>query len=145
MITTAIIVQIIAVVESLFSNRRIYDKIGDIALDRSASLHGYSFLVAEIRNNIRGGMTRDDAIIAAIELCIRQDVLKTFLKDHFEEVIKMLNYEYDAEAEKRIIRQEGRSEGRQEGVDILAKFLKDGLPVDEALEKARKVLDNQNA
>ena len=72
---------------------------GEAAFDRSASLQGYAFLVAEIRKNIRSGMTRDNAIIAAIELCIKQDVLKAFLKDHFEEVVKMLNYEYDAEAE----------------------------------------------
>jgi hypothetical protein len=65
---------------------------GDAALDRSSSLMGYSFLIAEIRKNMRNGMTRDNAITTAIDLCIKQDLLKTFLKDHFEEVVKMLNY-----------------------------------------------------
>ena len=48
----------------------------------------------------------------------------------------MLNYEYDAEAERRVLLQESRQEGRQEGIDLVAKLLKQGLSVDDAIEKA---------
>jgi len=140
---------------------------GESALGRSASLKGYSFLIAEIRRNQSGGMPRDAAITTAMDLCIRQDILKTYLEDHYSEVIKMLNYEYDADAERRVIRQEsfeegiekgikkgikkgrqegikkgrqeGQQEGRQEVIDLIAKLLKEGLSPDEAIVSAKKV------
>ena len=64
----------------------------------------------------------------------------------------MLNYEYDAEAEKRVLRQESREEGREEGrqeggnegIDLVVKFLKDGLTLDEAQNKARKAIMKSN-
>ena len=46
-------------------------------------------------------MTRDKAIIAGIDACIASDVLTVFLTEHYLEVSKMLNWEYDAEAEKK--------------------------------------------
>jgi len=83
-------------------------------------------------------MTRDDAITTAIELCIKQDILKTYLEANYTEAIKMLNYEYDAEAERRVIRQEGRREGRQEGIDLVVKLLQAGLSADDAIAKAKR-------
>jgi len=120
---------------------------GESALGRSASLKGYSFLIAEIRRNQSGGMSRDAAITTAIDLCIRRDILKTYLEDHYSEVIKMLNYEYDADAERRVIRQESLQEGRQEGqqegrqevIELIENLLKDGLSPDEAIASAKKV------
>ena len=61
----------------------------------------------------------------------------------------MLNWEYDADAERRVLRkealeeglqqgrQEGRQEGKQEGAELLAKLIKDGIPLDEALERVK--------
>jgi predicted transposase YdaD len=51
-------------------------------------------------------------------LCIEKGVLETFLKENYLEVVKMLNYEYDAEAERRVLAQESRTEGRKEGIEI---------------------------
>jgi hypothetical protein len=129
-----------------------YDS-GEPALKRSASLHGYAFLISEIRNNMQAGMSRDDAIIRAIDFCIKHDILQTFLKDHYQEVTKMLNYEYDAQAERRILRQEGRQEGIQEGmqegmqkgmqkerqemIKLMLKVQRGNITIDEALNKAR--------
>ena len=105
------------------------------ALRRSESLSGYSFLVSEIRKNLRNGMTRDKSIITAIDLCIENNVLAEFLREHYQEAIKMLNYEYDAEAERRVIRQETW----QEAMDTLAELLKKGFPLEIALEKAKEL------
>jgi len=86
-------------------------------------------------------MTRDKAIVAAIDTCIMMDVLTEFLTEHYLEVSKMLNWEYDAEAEKRVITEEaveqGRQEGRQEGAELLVKMVNEGTPIDEALEKIK--------
>jgi predicted transposase/invertase (TIGR01784 family) len=122
-----------------------YDS-GEAALGRSSSLQGYAMLIAEVRKNLHTDMARDEAIVAAINDCIDQGILQTFLHEHYGEVAKMLNNEYDAEAERRVLRQEGKQEGRQEGkqeglqegVDMLAKLLLEGIPLEEALEKAKK-------
>ena len=123
---------------------------GETALDRSISLQGYSFLVAEIRKNILNGMTRDKAIVAATKFCIKNNVLESFLKDNYWKVIKMLNYEYDAEAEKRVLLREGQRKGlrrgRQEGwnecIDVLTQLLKEGQPLDVAIANAKKAAAN---
>jgi len=89
---------------------------GEEALARSSTLQGYSHLISEIRNNINTGMTRDKAIVTAIDSCISQGVLVDFLTELYMEVSRMLNWEYDADAEKRVIRNESREEGRMEGL-----------------------------
>ena len=81
-------------------------------------------------------MTRDSAITTAIDLCIKQDILRTYLESHYSEVTKMLNYEYDAEAERRVLKQEGQ----QEAIELLVKLLQDGVPLEEAREMARQSL-----
>ena len=108
---------------------------GEASLGMSDSLNGYAFLVAEIRKNIHSGMTRDEAIANAIELCIKQDILQEFLTKHYLEVVKMLSWEYDAAAEKRVLLQEGRLEG----IELLAKLLREGMPFDDALETAKRI------
>ena len=89
---------------------------GETALTRSVTLQGYSLLVDKIRKNESTGMPRDKAIIKAMDSCIDEDVLVEFLTTHYTEVLKMLNWEYDADAVERVIRYEEREEGRKEGL-----------------------------
>jgi predicted transposase/invertase (TIGR01784 family) len=100
---------------------------GEAALDRCTPLNGYSFLIAEIRKRLQEGLSRDEAIVKAINLCIEKGILEAFLKENYQEVAKMLNYEYDAEAERRVLAQEsieiGVERGREEGVRSVAKLL----------------------
>jgi len=59
----------------------------------------------------------------------------------------MLNWEYDADAERRVLRnealQEGRQEGKLEGAELLAKLLKEGVTLDEALESVKSTITAQ--
>ena len=57
----------------------------------------------------------------------------------------MLNYEYDAEIEKRVLLNEGRQEGLQEVFDLVAKLLKEGMSADEAIAKAQKELQGDTS
>ncbi|MCL2427491.1 MAG: hypothetical protein FWD05_14285 [Oscillospiraceae bacterium] len=94
-------------------------------------------------------MTRDKAISLAIDTCIKKNVLYEFLSDHHLEVAKMLNWEYDADIERRVLteqgekrgirkgRAEGRTEGRTEAADLIAKLVQQGVSLDEALERVR--------
>ena len=116
---------------------------GELVLTRSTTLQGYSYLIDVIRKNQINGMTRDKAIAAAIDLCIDSGVLTEFLTEYYLEVSKMLNWEYDADAERRVLTEEamqqGIQQGRQQGADLLAKLIKEGAPVDEALEKVKSM------
>ena len=102
---------------------------GETALNRSTTLQNYSYLIEEVRKNQANGMSRDKAIVTAIDLCIGSEILSEFLIEHYTEVLKMLSWEYDADAEKRVL--------REEGAELLAKLIKDGVPVDEAIKQIK--------
>jgi len=105
---------------------------GDVAVEQSASLHGYSFLIAEVENNISKGLTRDESIKKAINTCIEKGILSDFLKDNFVGVVNMLTFEYDQDAERRVLRQEAKEEGRQEGKrEIIIQMINTGKSIDE--------------
>ena len=108
-------------------------------LSRSPSLKGYAYLIAEIEKRMVDGVPQDKAIKEGVELCIRQDVLARFLKENYEEVCRMLNLQYDAETESKVIRSESREEGRKEGreeekLDFARKLLADGVETEKIIK-----------
>ena len=56
-----------------------------------------------------------DAVIKAVEECIRENILRDFLMEQKSEVVKMSIYEFDEEREMAIIRADERELGREEG------------------------------
>jgi len=107
------------------------------ALTRSTALKGYSFLVEEIRKNKKSGVIGDQAVISAIDTCIKLGVLKEFLTANYREVLDMLNWEYDAEADMNAKREEGKREGVPIGAELIVKLIKDGLSPEEALAQVK--------
>ena len=108
-------------------------------LAKSDSLKGYAYLIDQIRLNKAKGYNQDQAISIAIDLCITENILSDFLKENYQEVAKMLNLQYDQEAEHRAIRQEGVDEGIEqerakaeaEKIRIVKNFLSMGLSVED--------------
>ena len=94
-----------------------------VELKRSVHLNGYSYVVSEIEANIDNGMKRDAAVRNAIKKCCSLGVLKAFITDDFERTVEMLIMEYDREAEKSVLREEGREEGREEKSILIAQNL----------------------
>ena len=92
---------------------------GNEILERSPSLKGYSQLIGLIKDFMKQGASRDEAVKKAIKICINEKILDDFLKINFEEIINMFDIEYNKELELAVIgreeREEGRQEGRQEG------------------------------
>ena len=88
----------------------------------------YSELSAEIEDNIRAGMSREEAVETAIDTCIQRGILTDILLKEKAEVTHMLLTEYDEKRHLRNTFLEGREEGREEG-------LKEGLR--KGLEKGR--------
>ena len=70
-------------------------------------------------------MDRDNAIKRAIGDCIRQDVLKDFLKEHGSEVHNMLLSGWNWDDAKRVwqreAREDEREENRKEILDLIDK------------------------
>ena len=91
-------------------------------LERCRRLFGYSYLISQVRHYMDQGFVLEAAMDRAIEDCITQDILKKFLLKHRGEVRDVILTRYDAKfhikCEKELSREEGRIEGRQEGIGI---------------------------
>lgn len=90
-------------------------------MDKCRLLWEYSEFVAKIDDNRRQGMELTKAIGTAIDDCVKENILKSFLIDQRAEVFEMilsLYNEYDAEEhfrrETKIARERGLKEGRAE-------------------------------
>ena len=78
------------------------------------------------------------AIVQAVDVCIRRDILKEFLLENKKEVIDMVFFEYDAEAEKRVIYKDGVEEGRAK--EIVRSCKDFNLSKEDAIHKLETLL-----
>ena len=67
-----------AIVKVININYHVESKI----LERSTDLRGYSYFVHLVRGFIAKGNTLNDAIASAISICIDENILTEFLKEH---------------------------------------------------------------
>ena len=84
---------------------------------------------------IGASMRLEQAVEAAIEYCIRQDILKDFLLKQRAEVVKMSIFEYDEEREMELIRRDEREIGEQIGAE------KERKKAEQELKKVKENLD----
>ena len=86
------------------------------------SLREYAEYVERVRKYAKE-MSLDQAVEHAIDECIHAGILAEFLEKNKAEVKKVSIYEYDEEEHMRMEReeswQEGRIEGRREGIKAL--------------------------
>ena len=78
------------------------------------TLNEYAQFVRKIREN-RATMSIEDAVKKAVDVCIREGILRDFLLKNKAEATNMSIYEYDAEQHARFLREEGREEGYVQG------------------------------
>ena len=85
----------------------------------------------------------DKAFRSTINYCIRNNILKDFLKKHGSEVLSMLYAEYDPEVEMRAVREEALEEGEEIGMEKaheedrlhFLELLNQGLTIEEIKER----------
>jgi len=82
---------------------------------RSEKLKGYEIFIYLVKEYVKS-MDRDSAIKRAIGDCIRQDVLKDFLKEHGSEVHNMLLSGWNWDDAKRVWQREAMEDGIDIGV-----------------------------
>ena len=97
-------------------------------------LKQYTQYVEQVRRN-SASMPLEQAVEAAIEYCIRQDILKDFLLKQRAEVVKMSIFEYDEEREMELIRRDEREIGEQIGAE------KERKKAEQELKKVKENLD----
>ena len=107
-----------------------YDNIKKI-LQKSRSLHDYSFFIDRIKQNIVNDMDRSQAIREAMRYCEAHNIMKEFLRQHEGEVLDMVNFEWNQKDFEEAILEEGMERGREQGkVDIVLEMLRDKLPLE---------------
>ncbi len=86
-------------------------------LDTCPTLKGYALLVQYIREFQTKGSELKEAVEKAIDRCIQENHLKSYLLKKKAEVSLMLLTEFNQEAFARAIRNEGVEEGIEKGED----------------------------
>ncbi len=86
-------------------------------LDRCPWLKEYMFFVDCVRDfhKQNGYDDLENAIERAIDCCIRENVLKSFLMEHRTEVVKVMTLDYTFDRQLMLEREEARTEGLAEG------------------------------
>jgi predicted transposase/invertase (TIGR01784 family) len=100
---------------------------------RCKTLGGYSAFVGKVREYIKEGYSKEEAMKKAVIYCRDHDILKEFLEANATEVLNMLTTEWNLEVaqqvwyedgledglEKGLVkgREEGREEGREKGLE----------------------------
>lgn len=97
-------------------------------MEKCPLLEEYSRFVAISRGYLAKGLERQKAYEAAIDYCIKHDILKKYLQENRMEVIGMLLREFDIEKYERSLREEGREEGKFQGsLSMLNNLVNDGI------------------
>lgn len=88
-------------------------------VSKCRKLYEYSYLVEQIRIEVRSGKPIEEAVDNAVRQCIDEGILADFLRRHRAEVMDMILTEYDEDlhirSEKQISRKEGWEDGRKKG------------------------------
>jgi hypothetical protein len=119
----------------------------DSLLHRCKPLSDYMALVNYIRDNQKSGMPAKQAIDAAVKRCIKENILRDFLKKHRAEVVDVCLTEYNEEVFVNGIREDGRAEGRADSIRTLLRKGKSpteihdllDYPMEEIVEASKKL------
>ncbi|GHS99171.1 hypothetical protein FACS1894139_09500 [Planctomycetales bacterium] len=84
-------------------------------LKRCRGLSEYARFVAAARRERATGKPLAEALSAAVDWCVGNDVLREFLSEHRTEVIGMLTAEFDLDEAREVWQEEAELRGRQLG------------------------------
>ena len=107
-------------------------------MNKCVTLRDYSILVARVRANIAGGYNITEALEKAVKDCIRDNILRDFLKKYGIEVINMMNHEFNMEDAQRVWKKDGRIEGK---IEVAKKLLRRGNSVEIVAEDTELTIE----
>lgn len=81
-------------------------------------LADYSILVGKVKEGIRLGLSRRDAISRAVKFCLDNGLMKGYLEKKSQEVFNMLALEWDMDDALQARFEDGYENGRNEGISV---------------------------
>ena len=98
-------------------------------------LFDYSTLVGKVKEGIRLGLSRRDAIRRAVKFCLEHGIMGNYLVEHSEEVFNMLALEWNMNDALAARFEDGYKDGRNEERESVAiKLIRRGRPLQEIHE-----------
>ena len=98
-------------------------------------LSDYSTLVGKVKEGIRLGLTRRDAIRRAVKFCLDNNIMRDYLLRHSEEVFDMLALEWNLDDAKQAWFEDGLEQGREQGIESVAiNMLRSGMTAETIQE-----------
>ena len=87
-------------------------------LDKCRYLQDYSTLVGKVKEGIRLGLSRCDAISRAVKFCLDSRLMKGYLENKSQEVFNMLALEWNMDDALQARFEDGYENGRNEGISV---------------------------
>lgn len=82
-------------------------------LNSCKRLHDYSYFIANVRDNLGKGMRQKEAVVSAIDDCIKEGILEDVLLKHRAEVEEMFLTTFDKKMYEEALREDAFEEGRK--------------------------------
>ena len=121
-------------------------------LKKCRYLRDYSMLVGKVKEGIRAGLTRKEAISRAVRYCLDNGLMKGYLEKKSQEVFNMLVLQWEQDKAIRASYEDGRDDGISEGIESVAlNMIQSDEPLDKILkftklsvERIRELTDKLN-
>ena len=101
-------------------------------------LGDYSTLVGKVKEGIRLGLSRRDAISRAVKFCLDNAIMGDYLVENSKEVFNMLALEWNLDDALQARFDEGRDEGIEE---VAVNMIRYGEPLDKILKFTKLSLE----
>lgn len=89
-------------------------------LEKCSYLNDYSILVGKVKEGIKLGLSRHDAISRAVKFCLDNGIMGNYLIEHSEEVFNMLALEWNMNDALQARFEDGYEDGRNEEREVVA-------------------------
>ena len=99
-------------------------------LKKCSYLDNYSILVGKVKEGIKAGLTRRDAIANAVKFCLSNNIMKGYLEFHSEEVFNMLALQWDKDSAIKASFDDGVETGENRLAKLIDILIKNGRSED---------------
>lgn len=105
----------------------------------------YATFHQRIRENVEMGMTKEEAVNAAVDSCIRDGILADILRKERAKIMASILAEFDAEEYAEMLKRESREEGKMEGkmeakIELICKKLRKNKSPEQISEELEEDL-----
>ena len=137
-------VEVIAQVININGNK------GGEILSNCRPLREYSVFIERIKRKMYNGLTKDAAVLAAVDSCIKDHILEDILVKHKSEVLGMFLTEYDEEKAMGLFYKDGHEDGMEEGlrkgmIEGMREGMREGMDLIGYLLSAGRIDDAKRA